>query len=91
MKNGVLKKYVGTDEAVVIPDGVTEIGEAAFRFCENLKSVTIPEGVLHIGKSAFAYIGEEAFSDCENLKVYASADSYARIYAETKEISFKSE
>lgn len=78
IENGVLKKYVGTDEA-------------AFRFCENLKSVTIPEGVLHIGKSAFAYIGEEAFSDCENLTVYASADSYVRIYAETKEISFKSE
>lgn len=32
---GVLKKYVGTDTEVVIPDGVTSIGDDAFNYCKN--------------------------------------------------------
>lgn len=39
--------------AVIIPDGVTEIGDYAFYGCPNLESVTIPASVTHIGKGAF--------------------------------------
>ena len=39
--------------SVVIPEGVTEIGENAFRGCENLKEVTLPVGVKKIDESAF--------------------------------------
>lgn len=45
-------------KTVVLPQGVTEIGEAAFKDCKNLESVTIP-GVTTIG--------EGAFYGCENL------------------------
>ncbi|MDE6773642.1 MAG: leucine-rich repeat domain-containing protein, partial [Treponemataceae bacterium] len=38
---------------LVIPDGVTSIGNGAFRGCANLTSVTIPAGVKTIGDSAF--------------------------------------
>ena len=31
-------------ESVVIPEGVTEIGEMAFFWCKNLEGVVIPEG-----------------------------------------------
>ncbi len=31
IENGVLKKYTGTSADVIIPDGVTEIGDSAFR------------------------------------------------------------
>ena len=34
---------------VVIPEGITEIPEDAFRGCRNLESVTIPDSVTSIG------------------------------------------
>ena len=45
---------------IVIENGVTTIGDNAFSFCANLKSVTIPASVTRIGK--------EAFLNCTDLK-----------------------
>ena len=53
----VLSGVVGN---VTIPDGVTEIGAAAFARRYNLKSVVIPNSVTNIGDSAFI--------DCWDLK-----------------------
>ena len=39
IKNGCLKEYVGTSKDVVIPDGVTTIGDEAFSHCEMLKNM----------------------------------------------------
>ena len=79
---GVVMGYNGPGGHVVIPDGVTEIGYAAFRGCDQITSVTIPEGVTEIGESAFnscwnltsitipdsvKEIGHEAFLDCISL------------------------
>ena len=38
---------------LVIPDGVTSIGDYAFEYCDNMKSITIPASVNSIGKNAF--------------------------------------
>ena len=47
---------------IIIPYGVTSIGDAAFKKCYNLKSITIPNSVTSIG--------EWTFSGCsENLKI----------------------
>ena len=82
MYGTVLKKYNGKKAEVVIPEGVTEIADEAFWWCEGIKSVTIPEGVISIGKNAFyncsnlvsveipngvASIGDRAFSSCAKL------------------------
>ena len=74
--NGVLV----TD--LVIPDGVTSIGDHAFRYCDSLTSITIPDSVTSIGSGAFAgctsltsvaipnsvtSIWSGAFNDCTSL------------------------
>ena len=68
---------------LVIPEGVTSIGDRAFYICRGLSSVTIPEGVTSIGSSAFSgcsslssvtipegvtSIGSYAFYSCSGLK-----------------------
>lgn len=40
-------------ENVVIPEGVTEIGDSAFEDCKSLKNVAIPDTVTQIGCDAF--------------------------------------
>ena len=71
-----------------IPDGVTSIGEDAFRWCESLASINIPEGVTEIGYYAFGgtnltsvtlpksltSLGRIALAYCHSLKdVYCKA------------------
>ena len=80
--DGVLIKYRGRDTKVVIPDGVTIIGESAFRDCGGLTSIVIPNGVTSIEKRAFSEcseltsivipnsvtsIGMFAFNGCDRL------------------------
>lgn len=52
--DGVLVRYRGTGGKVTVPNGVTEIGENAFRGCETLTGITLPEGLTTIGERAFA-------------------------------------
>lgn len=68
--------------SVIIPTGVKNIGDSAFRECNQMTSVTIPEGVTNIGNSAFfnccnltsltipegvQCIGSSAFANCNEL------------------------
>ena len=86
IKKGVLVRYLeyrSNTNDIVIPEGVTEIGDEAFWGCKSLKNITIPEGVTEIGERAFwdceslknitipegvTEIGDEAFWNCESLK-----------------------
>lgn len=52
IENGVLVKYIGAGRDVVIPDGVTSIGDWAFSRYEGLTSVTIPDSVTSRCKDA---------------------------------------
>lgn len=38
---------------LVIPEGVTKVGECAFAYCEGLSTVAIPNSVTEIGTAAF--------------------------------------
>ena len=40
-------------QKVVISEGIFEIGEGAFRFCEMLSEIQIPDSVIEIGEAAF--------------------------------------
>ncbi|MBR5409104.1 MAG: leucine-rich repeat domain-containing protein [Clostridia bacterium] len=71
--------YFGT---VLLPDSLTEIGNAAFYNCDGIRSIDIPEGVTVIGNNAFNLcdnlstvgipssvtgIGKQAFANCPVL------------------------
>ena len=96
IENGILIKY--TEESgvtdVVIPQGVTCIGNRAFRDCEHLTSITIPQGVVSIVDWAFhlcgglvsvtipegvTYIGDYAFNECQSLTGIPIPKSVTRI------------
>ena len=76
------------DTGYAIPEGVTAIGRAAFKDCNNLTGIRIPASVENIGEEAFMgcgdveeltipagvkSIGDGAFSYC--LKVTVSPDN----------------
>jgi len=84
----------GLIEKVIIADGVTKIGEYAFRECENVTSVKIPVGVEKISDSAFfgcygltnieipasvKKIGKSAFRYCEELTSVTISDGVEEI------------
>ena len=77
---------------------VVAIGDYAFLYCSNLKSVTIPEGVTTVGYAAFAgcsgltsitipdsvtEIGSFAFWECSGLKSIKIPDGVTAINSRT--------
>jgi len=79
---------------VIIPDGVTYIGDNAFRDCINLREITIPNSVTYIGDSTFwnclsltvitvpngvESIGNWAFGYCTSLETITIPDSVTNI------------
>jgi len=60
IENGVIKSYIGKDDTVVIPRGVTAIANRAFYNLAFLKRVRIPDSVTEIGVCAFG--------ECPKLK-----------------------
>ena len=67
IKDGVLRIYNGNEKDVVIPEGVTEIGDWAFARCSSLTSIVIPNGVTKIGETAF-----EGCTSLESISISAS-------------------
>ena len=72
IEDGVLTKYVGSDEKVIIPDNIVVIGKNSFEN-NSLTSVTIPGNVLLISSSTF--------SMCENLEAVIIEEGVKEIEA----------
>ena len=81
-------------ENVIIPEGITVIGDKAFSGAYDLKSVVIPDGVTEFGSYAFSgciglsdiaipesvtSIGNGAFSGCRSLVAITMPDSVTTI------------
>jgi hypothetical protein len=91
----ILIRYPNNKETdYVIPNGVTDIGNAAFSGISKLETIVIPYGVTTIGDSAFAActgltditipnsvinVGDRAFSDCRRLSAVTLSDNLNRI------------
>ena len=83
IKDGVLKKYIGTEKKVTIPNGIKKIAWNAFKKEMQIEAIFIPKGVSEIPEDAFfecktlkkvslpstlLKIGNQAFWFCENLE-----------------------
>lgn len=94
IENSVLIKYKSNGGNVVIPNGVTEIGDGAFEHCGWVKSINIPDSVTEIHYGAFrncgglisinipdsvTKIGAHAFSGCSGLTSIVIPDSVTEI------------
>ena len=75
--------WEGQVDRVIIEDGITSIGDGAFRYFYGLEEIEIPNTVISIGNSAFSgcsslksvelpntiiSIGDSAFEGCHGLK-----------------------
>ncbi|MBR1536775.1 MAG: leucine-rich repeat protein [Treponema sp.] len=80
--------------SVLLPDGITSIGDYAFDRCSKLTEITIPEGVTSLGDYAFygcsslaqitipdsvTSIGDWAFRGCTSLSEITIPDSVTSI------------
>lgn len=69
--NGLLYSF----EEIILPDSIISIGDYAFYYCLNLKSLDIPSGVERIGIYALSYCLSLAdINVSENNRNYSSID-----------------
>ena len=95
--------YKDSVTEIIIPDGVTGVGNNLFQSCSNLRSVTIPQSVKSIGDYAFSIcpnlsaiiipnsvtqIGNNVFWRSPNVVLYGDAGSYAEAYAKEQSLPF---
>lgn len=67
----VLSYPPGRNGAYIIPNGVSAIGDHAFRECDRLTDITIPNSVIQIGR--------DAFEECTGLSKLVIPDSVTKI------------
>ena len=71
MQNKLLD-YIGTEDTVVIPQGIQVISSSAFDSNKIVKSITIPDSVTEIGPSAFKW--------CSSLQQITIPKGVKKIY-----------
>lgn len=81
--SGTLIMYTGAGGEVVIPDGVTSIGDNAFSGCSSLTSIIIPDSVTSIGFNSLNQSFSGAFQNCTALTSITIPRNVTRISSNT--------
>ena len=71
IKDGVLIKYYGHSQEVVVPEGIIAVGDSAFKDNKSIVTVELPSSLCRIDKFAFA--------GCVNLSLINLPDSLTKI------------
>ncbi|MBR4543886.1 MAG: leucine-rich repeat protein [Lachnospiraceae bacterium] len=94
IENNILRSYTGSDQEVIVPEGITVIGDGAFKGNAGLVKVTLPSTVTKIGAHAFkgcrllrkinfpvgiTEIGEYAFHRCHCIEEMFFPDSLTKV------------
>ncbi len=66
-------------ESIIIPDTVSEIGNASFKNCTSLETAIISDSVTSVS--------DDAFEGCEKLTIVCFENSYIHKYAQNKGIA----
>lgn len=48
-------KFCSTMSNIILPNGLTHIGDSAFSWCENLSDITLPGNLVYIGNRVFEH------------------------------------
>lgn len=87
------KDYANKIKTVILPNGITSIGNYAFSGCIELSTIELPDSITSIGECAFSgsgittisipsgvtSISKETFSSCSNLSSISLPDSIISI------------
>lgn len=94
IKKGVLVKYTGISDRVIIPNSVLVIGDKAFRNCTHVREIIVPTSVVIIGERSFSgctnltrvtvpitlkETGAYVFLECDNLNRLTIYDNYSQL------------
>lgn len=82
-KESAYNKKMYKTKAVIVQEGITQIGANAFAGCVFMTDICLPTSVTEIAA--------DAFKDCHKLTIHAPADCYAETYAKENNIPFVAE
>lgn len=83
IQDDIIQKCADHGSEIVVPEGITEIADFAFKECLQLEKVALPDSLERIGNQAFRgclhlrtislgenvkYVGHSAFRDCVRLE-----------------------
>ncbi len=76
--------YLKNVTNIIVPSGVTKIGNNSFYSCENLSSLTIPASVTEIGEIRYMF-----HDNAEDFTIKVEAGSYAEQYCKDNQVKYE--